>query len=160
MIKITINYKSLKIFLFMLLFLCFNILFVNYNSSRLALPNKNCLSGVHTFYLYSRTSNSKIVTTEIKNNKCSISPFIIKGESIFVDNKNSESAINEYIEALLIKYKAKIQLVEVASYGKSEYYYSNKIPNYVIINGYRVNVHISISSYGITIGTPLIFGSF
>ena len=125
------------------------------------LLNKNCSfeKGVHTYYLYSSSSNAKIISCNISDN-LKLGSLCVKGESLYLPFQNGESMVNEYIEQLLKAYNAKNQVIEKGNFGDGEYYYSNKIPTFVIINGRRVNVHVVKGTSGITIGTPLIFGSF
>ena len=130
------------------------------SSSNLFSYNSSQLFGTRTYYLYSSSSNAKIITTDIRNSTANLPLFAIKGESVFLNERNSKGIIDEFINNFLNNYEAKIQLLERGDLVNSEYYYSNKIAKHVIINGCRVNVHIAKSDYGVTIGVPIIYGSF
>ena len=146
--------------LFVILFVVFSTFFLQASSNNLFRYNSGELYGARTYYLYSSSSNAKIVTTDIQNSTANLPLFAIKGESVFLNEKNSNSIIDEFVNSFLNNYEAKIQLLEGGDLVNSEYYYSNKIAKYVIINGCRVNVHIAKSDYGVTIGVPIIYGSF
>ncbi len=143
-------------------FTIFNGMFFNFRQINLFDKNYNFKSGIHTFYLYSNSSNAKMISYDIEGekDKVKINSFNIKGESLFLPFQNGQSAVNEYISSLLTRFNAKIQIIESGDFGDGKYYYSKAIPNYVIIKGKRVNLHVVKSKMGVTVGTPIIFGSF
>ena len=46
------------------------------------------------------------------------------------------------------------------SYAKNYYCYSKALPNAVIINGKKVNIHIAVTENAVTVGFPLIYYSY
>ena len=110
--------------------------------------------GSHTFYLYSKSSNAKIVTLSEEN----ASNFLylksnLKGESVIFYNKNK-------VASLINELRARKIFIESGDDFHCEYYYSNKINDYVILKGKKVNLHVCYSKDYISVGTPIIFGSF
>lgn len=152
--------KNIKCFALVVAFVVFIALFLYSHPSKLILNDYCNIDGIHTFYLYSANSNAQIVSFKLQESACKFNAFMVKGESLFLPFNKNESAVNEYIGSLLSEYNAKLQLIESASFIDSEYYYTNKITNYVIINGNKVNIHVAKGRSGITVGTPIIFGSF
>ena len=151
--------KSFLSITLLTVFIFFCTLYLNSQTNKLLNENCSFQDGTHTYYLYSSSSNAKIINYDI-NDSVNLNSFCIKVESLFLSFQNGESAVNEYIALLLKEYNAKSQGIESGNFGRGEYYYSNKIPSFVIIGGKRVNVHVVKNTSGITIGTPLIFGSF
>lgn len=110
--------------------------------------------GNHTFYFYSKSSNATIKTiSESKSKYFLYFKNNLKGES--VEFFNEHSAL-DFINQL----KANYVFSEIGEDFYCEYYYSNKIKDYVIINGHKVNLHLSYGNEVFTVGTPIIFGSF
>ena len=77
----------------------------------------------------------------------------VYGESCVVEKDLDANTI-------LSDFKAKIVLVEDSGSGNSIYAYSSKIKNHVTINGRMVNLHIHTQKDLITVGSPIIYGSF
>ena len=110
--------------------------------------------GNHTFYFYNESSNAKIVTlTEKESNNFIYFKNFLKGESaIFYNRDKVTSLINEL--------KATKIFCEKAEDFNCEYYYTSKIDDYVLLNGQKVNLHVCYLKDYITVGTPLVFGSY
>ena len=156
------SYKKIKIFasITMLIgFVFFCGIYLNLQTNKFLKQNCFFKNGTYTYYLYSSSSNAKIINCDIRQ-KAKVNSLCVKGESLYLPFQNGESAVNEYIGLLLEVYNAKKQVVESGVFGNGEYYYSNKIPFFVIIGGKRVNVHVVKNTSGITIGSPIIFASF
>ncbi|MBR2336728.1 MAG: hypothetical protein IKA61_02155 [Clostridia bacterium] len=108
----------------------------------------------HTFYLYSKSSSAKITTLPERD----ADSFIylkgcLKGESVeFLSEQNALAFLNNLC--------AKLVFCETGEDFLCHYYYSEKISDYVIIRGQRVNLHLSCGKGVWTVGSPLIFGSF
>ena len=64
------------------------------------------------------------------------------------------------VEKILEDFSAKLVFVEETARQTSYYAYSSKIKYLKILDGKKVNLHISISKERVKIGSPLIFGSF
>ena len=108
----------------------------------------------HTFYFYSKSSNA-IIKTMPENNACNLLYFKnhLKGESVeFLSEKSATEFIN--------KLNAKHVFSEKGEDFYCEYYYTNQINDYITINGYKINVHLSYGNGVFIVGTPIIFGSF
>lgn len=111
--------------------------------------------GTYTFYLYSSSSNAKIISVSAVEARATFEKITdVCGESLFIPGKAPFAA--EQIKRL----KARLLFTENVDGIFSEYYYSNKIPRYKSINGYKVNLHVAYSASGTTIGSPIIFGSY
>ena len=100
-------------------------------------------------YLNSASSSAQIANTKfgffgVKN---------IRGESFKIDIEdfNMEDFLNDY--------SARIVFVEEIEQGVSYYAYSPKIKYRTKLFGQTINLHIFIGKQ-VTIGAPLIFGSF
>lgn len=110
--------------------------------------------GIHTFYLYSQSSSATIKTVpEDKTDHFIYFKNSLKGESVTFTNK--EKAIN-----LLKDLNANSIFIEQANDFYCEYFYSEKIDGYIMLNGQRINLHLSITNGLYTVGSPIIFGSF
>ena len=115
-------------------------------------PFFDCEQGAYTFYLYSKSSSAKIVTVNASN---------VKEQSLFLDyslisKEKSLTAINNQIKSK----RATLAFTEEGEWGKSEYYYSPLISDFIVINGYKINLHVVISEKGASIGSPILFGSY
>ena len=110
--------------------------------------------GSHDFYLYSKSSQSKIITlSESEADYFFYFKRDLKGECVvFYDI--------ERVENLLLDLSATKIFTEKGEDFYCEYYYSPKISNCLFINGEKVNLHVSYSNNNIRVATPLIFGSF
>ncbi len=106
------------------------------------------LSGEHTYYLYSASSQAQMKTS------LQITDFgKIKGESVRLT-----SAID--VEELLEKYSAEICFEERSAGVHSYYCYTPHWTDGVQIGEYFVNLHVAFSEGGCTVGAPIIFGGF
>ena len=92
-------------------------------------------------------SSSKIKTINVK-------PF----NSEYGIYKNFEPSYN--YDSLIDKLNAKLIYVEEVDGVKSLYYYAKNLPQKELVNGKIVNVHVAISLTKITVGSPIIYGSF
>lgn len=145
-------------------FLSFVLIFVTAVSivclKQMQKPLFDCDKGVHTYYKYSKSSSCQICVADancIKNPLC----FTVKGQSIFLDfNLYGKKYCSDKIFKEIENKKGELVFEERGSWGINYYYYSKKIPFYCIINNKRVNLQVAISQKGITIGSPLIFGSY
>ena len=125
-------------------------------------PFFDCEQGAYTFYLYSKSSSAKIVTVNASNVKENLKGLTnVKGQSLFLDyslisKEKSLTAINNQIKSK----RATLAFTEEGEWGKSEYYYSPLISDFIVINGYKINLHVVISEKGASIGSPILFGSY
>lgn len=78
----------------------------------------------------------------------------IKGESFKAD-KNSFD-----LDAFLSEFNGKILIVERIESGTSYYGYSPKIKYRKNMNGTTINFHVFIGEKTVTVGSPVIYGSF
>ena len=111
------------------------------------------IEGKHTLYFYSCSSNCSIVDVD----EDSEYPIVylkssLKGESVVTEKRFAEKYLNE-------KKATKVFSENLADIT-NEYYYSPLIPVYKLINGQKVNVHVSEKKGVTTVGVPLIFGSY
>ena len=101
-----------------------------------------------TYYYNSYSSKSqseKVRGLTLKRGKC--------GES-FVADKGFD------VEKLVSDFRAEAVRVEKAGEVTSLYYYTDKIPYFKTIGGKKINLHVAIDNDTVTVGTPIIFGSF
>ena len=112
------------------------------------------LNGKHTLYLLSASSEAIIVDLNEKSYKefVYLAP-LYKGESVTLSDPSD-------IEAYLKKTHSTLVYSETVGEIVNEYYYSGKISAYMSINGQKVNVHVSKNKDSVTVGVPLIFGSY
>ena len=125
-------------------------------------PFFDCDEGQYTFYLYSQSSNAKIITVNGKSAKEQIKKLRgIKGQSVFLDYSlmGEQSSLN-WASGQIASKNATLVFKEEGEWGKSEYYYSPLIANFCVINGNKVNLHMVTNERGISIGSPLLFGSY
>ncbi|MBQ7374059.1 MAG: YwmB family TATA-box binding protein [Clostridia bacterium] len=110
--------------------------------------------GSHTFYFYNKSSNAKIITlTEEKANYFIYFKNSLKGESVvFYDQKRVNELLNEL--------SAKKVFCESGDDFNCEYYYAEKIDDYIILKGNKINLHVCFTKNGVLVGTPIVFGSF
>ena len=82
----------------------------------------------------------------------------------FTFNRTGESCeiftLGRNVQEILSDFSAKTVFIEETAEQTSYYAYSDKIQYLKIINGKKVNLHISVSSEKIKMGSPVIFGSF
>ena len=64
------------------------------------------------------------------------------------------------VDKILADFSAKIVFIEETAQQTSYYAYSDKIKYLKILDGKKVNLHISTSNEKTKIGSPIIFGSF
>ena len=86
-----------------------------------------------------------------------------KNEYVFCFNLRGESCVveNDYTaEQILSNFNAKIVKKEIHDNGVSIYAYSSKIKYKKQLFGKVVNLHIELSNGKITVGSPIIYGSF
>ncbi len=102
-------------------------------------------------YLYSSSSNAVIKTVEVKE-----FAFIsnVKGECVKLKAKDFD------LENFLSGYGAQVVLTESFDGGKSFYAYSPKIRYRETVCGKRVNLQVAIRGQTVTVGSPIIYGSF
>ena len=78
----------------------------------------------------------------------------VKGESIVVD-KNTFNLHN-----FIKDFDCKVLFIEECEEGQSIYGYSDKIRYKKVLHGEVVNLHIFIGEKNLSLGSPIIFGSF
>lgn len=101
-------------------------------------------------YTKSPSSNAQIVCT---NSKTYPLIFGKVGESCKIFGEFD-------LSSFLMKMGAKTVFTEKAEHGVSYYAYSNDIKYKASVNGHVVNLHVFIGDSGVTVGSPIIFGSF
>ena len=88
---------------------------------------------------------------------------IQKPEYVFCYNLRGESCVveNDYTVAQILKdFNAKVVKTETHDNGTSIYAYSSKIKYKKNLFGSVVNLHVELSNGKITLGSPIIYGSF
>ena len=106
-----------------------------------------------TFEISTLSSSSKAIFQNVNESQYRFS-FNRTGESceIFTGEIN--------VDKILADFSAEIVFIEETAEQTSYYAYSDKIKYLKILDGKKVNLHISTSSEKIKIGSPIIFGSF
>ncbi len=112
------------------------------------------VEGDYTFYLESSSSNAKIITVDYNSAK------EIKKSLKNVCGESVTTTLKEDIEKEIDRLKAELIFSEKVDNIIINYYYSDKISAYKTINGRKINVQTAINDDIITIGSPIIFGSF
>ena len=111
------------------------------------------IDGVHTFYLYSASSQAKQVSTLRFEDL-----FSVKGESVRFDRKGEDE--HKLVNDILDRYGATLTHIEQLDGVNSYYATSPNLYGGVLINGQKINLHVAISETECVIGTPIIFGGF
>ena len=111
------------------------------------------VSGVEKIevYLYSSSSNAVIKTVDV-NEFYFISN--LKGECVKLKAEDFD------LENFLSGYGAQVVLTESFDGGKSYYAYSPKIRYRESVCGKQVNLQVAIRGQTVTVGSPIIYGSF
>ena len=78
----------------------------------------------------------------------------IRGESIRLELTNFD------LDAFIKKYTAQILFIEQIEQGVNYYCYSPKMKYRRLIDGFIINLHVFVGNECVSIGTPMIFGSF
>ena len=107
-------------------------------------------STTHEIYIKSNSSNAQIIQIENKN---LINLNGVYGESFKIEKENFS------VDALLKEYGARLVKTETVGDIVCYYAYSPKIKYRAFLSGQAVNLHVAISNQ-VTVGSPLIFGSF
>lgn len=112
------------------------------------------IEGDYTFYVGKASSNAEIITVDqsvaLATKKSLKNVF---GESVKCSDKSK-------IEGELNRLSAQFVFSEKIDDLVVNYYYSNKISRYKVINGKKINLQTAERNNNFTIGSPLIFGSF
>ena len=108
------------------------------------------VNGNKEYYLYGSGSDCVIVD---ENDYSPAYLAFVKGVCV----KNvSERDVLETIR----RYEADLVFSERFGSVTNYYYYSNKISGYKLVKGKKINIHAAFDDGVISIGTPLIFGSY
>lgn len=108
-------------------------------------------ANTYEVYLESYSSSDDIVKVTCDNFSLLQS---IKGLSFKTDKDNF--SIAEFLE----DFGAEIKFTESVKEGTSYYCYSGKIKYREMVKGKIINLHVFIGSEQVTVGAPLIYGSF
>lgn len=87
----------------------------------------------------------------------------VKGERLFLPAEaflQSGLRFEEFCGFFVKSLGAKKAFSEQAEGAYNEYYYSRAIKNYSVINGKRVNLQISKTGAGVSVASPIAFGSY
>lgn len=109
------------------------------------------IEGKHTMYFLSSSSNC-VISTLSDDDLPVYFKSALKGESVTFKSGEEEDFLKRFNVAEV--FTEKIGSVS------NKYYYSAKIPFYKLINGQKVNIHVSRCGDLATIGIPFIFGSY
>lgn len=101
-------------------------------------------------YSFNNSSNAKI---DDCNNYVVPFKFFKVGESCVVDK-------NFNVSQFISQFNASVVMKEQTVFGNSIYLYSPKINYCKSINGKKINLQIFTDGQKITIGTPIIYGSY
>lgn len=117
--------------------------------------------GIYTLYYCSMSSNAEIKYVKNKKTLAKNYSYGLKGKSVFINCQSPQyAAACKQITSLITDYSAINVFNEQGESFFCEYYYSEQIPVYSFINGKKVNIHVAKSNKGITVGCPMIFGSY
>ena len=85
----------------------------------------------------------------------------VTGKFNFLGSLGESTTLSiEETKALFESLSAKVMFIEEVEGTKNYYCYTNSLKNGVVLKNEKVNLHFSLSNGKITVGTPLIFGSF
>ena len=113
-----------------------------------------CGEGIHEFYLCSPSSNAKIVRRT--ENDCANFIYLkgsLKGEKVTFYN---EKELSRLIKDL----NAKLVFTETGDDFFCEYYYTDKLCDFIFLKNQKINLHVSYQNDLFLVGTPIIFGSY
>ena len=102
-------------------------------------------------YVGSNSSNAEILTVDSKDY---MSLKKVTGESAKISSRNFD--VYDFFE----KYNAEIVFTETVDGVVSYYGYSKDIKYQTIIGGKRINLHVAKAKNLVTVGSPIIYGSF
>jgi hypothetical protein len=102
-------------------------------------------------YVGSNSSNAEILTVDSKDY---MSLKKVTGESVKISSSNFD--VYDFFE----KYNAEIVFTETVDGVVSYYGYSKDIKYQTIIGGKRINLHVAKAKNLVTVGSPIIYGSF
>lgn len=113
-------------------------------------PIFNDYASCYEVYVGTQSSNAKIIS-------------VTKNTYSLIHNKVGESCkINGvfYLREFLSSMNAELVFKEDTEEGTSYYAYSNRIRYKRTVCGKVVNLHVFIGKSGVTVGSPIIYGSF
>ena len=112
------------------------------------------VKGEYCFYTQTSVSSNFISVESGKAKEVKSKLKGVCGESLKF--KYNKKTLNRFLN----KYGAKFKMSESGKEFKTCYYYSEKIANYQLIGGVKVNIQVAYSSDTITIASPIIYGAF
>lgn len=114
-------------------------------------PIFNAYASNFELYLNSPTSNAQFVRADALSY-----PFYknVYGEGFKISSRDFN------LERFLKDFSATVILVEEIEHGISYYAYSNQIKYRTILFNRPINLHVFVSETSVTVGSPLILGSF
>lgn len=123
------------------------VLFISYSNEKPLFSNYS-----NTFEVYTQNASSNaVIVNATKNSYPLISSKV--GESCKISGKFD-------LTKFLSEMGASTVFTEQTEQGVSYYAYSSRIRYGALIKGREINLHVFIGNSGITVGSPLIFGSF
>lgn len=118
-----------------------------YTTQNISLKNANSIKSGNGFLISTSSNNACIVKSTLNEN-------YIQGESFCFDGTQDDiTKILHSLNATIVK-KEKFDGFTVL------YAHSPKITNYIILNNKKVNIQIAYKNKIITVGTPIILGSY
>ena len=128
---------------------------------------ENC---VYELYLYQKSSGCEILSFNTgEKERIRIEKFkfgrAVKGERLFIPAAEfSSDGLNEeetqIVGRIIENLNAEKVFCESGEKFYCEYYYSPSVKSFSIINGKKVNVHISYTNAGVSFSSPMAFGSY
>ena len=123
----------------------FSLIIFVFGANSMPLYNKNCTVAVNSssgaFY---QTSSFSFKDAFLSDGASATYPL----------NYDYTSKIINYYNAKLVTKSA------LEGYCNNYYYYTPSLPNSVVINGKKVNVHIAVSDNCVTVGYPIIYYAY
>lgn len=104
------------------------------------------------YYLYSASSACKIASKD--DISCNLSDFFsVKGICV-------KGVDKEFVNGFIKRFNAVPVSSQNVEGAFSQYYYTDKIWGYKLVNGKKVNIHVVECDYGFIVATPIIFGAY
>lgn len=144
---------------FLLAILAVAVCYKNVSAPFFARDYKEWGGARYDVYLYTQSSGCKVLSYFSLDEVCAgkaKNAENVKGECAFFTQKLSEEQINAFAKEL----NADLVFKECGENFKNYYFYSPRLPSFVVIGGEKVNVHAAVAESGTALAYPLAFGAY
>ena len=144
---------------FLLAILAVAVCYKNASAPFFARDYKEWGGARYDVYLYTQSSGCKVLSYFSLDEVCAgkaKNAENVKGECAFFTQKLSEEQINAFAKEL----NADLVFKECGENFKNYYFYSPRLPSFVVIGGEKVNVHAAVAESGTALAYPLAFGAY